>query len=236
MEDRVAEVLAERSALASDTWLAVVASILLHAGFGGLGVYAALRQAPLKTASMVNIQFAAAQREVRPAAAPPKRVEPKTITEPLPAPVTPVEPKPVAREEKAVPKSAFGRSAKKGSDAPPPPPPAPATTAPAVDVPIGGAAVTGLEGGDFPYTIYIERMKSLIGSRWLRPKVNDGTTATVHFVIERDGRIRDARLDSSSGLGIYDRAALRAVIETSPLPPLPFAYNGTYLGVRLTFK
>jgi hypothetical protein len=29
---------------------------------------------------------------------------------------------------------------------------------------------------------------------------------------------------------------LRAVIETSPLPPLPFAYNGTYITIHLTFK
>ena len=28
----------------------------------------------------------------------------------------------------------------------------------------------------------------------------------------------------------------RAVLETSPLPPLPFAYSGTFLGVHLTFK
>ena len=147
-------------------------------------------------------------------------------------------------EPKTVPLSPFGQSTKKGSEKPPAPTPhaPPATPAPVpgvasgIDIPIGAAGVTGLEGGDFPYTIYIDRMKSLIGQRWLRPQVGSGTMATVSFVIDRDGTIRDAKNEISSGNGTFDRAALRAVLEASPLPPLPFAYNGTYLGVHLTFR
>jgi TonB family protein len=103
-------------------------------------------------------------------------------------------------------------------------------------VPIGGAGVVGLEGGDFPYTIYIERMKTLIGSHWLRPQISGGVATTVYFRIDRDGTIGDVRTETSSGNGTFDRAALRAIMETSPLPPLPFAYNGTFLGVHLTFR
>jgi len=58
----------------------------------------------------------------------------------------------------------------------------------------------------------------------------------VYFAIDRDGSIRDARVESASGNGLYDRAALRAILESSPLPPLPFGYNGTYLGVHLKFR
>jgi TonB family protein len=79
-------------------------------------------------------------------------------------------------------------------------------------------------------------MKTLIGQRWLRPQVGGTITATVAFVIDRDGTIRDAKNEISSGNGTFDRAALRAVLEASPLPPLPFGYNGTYLGVHLTFR
>jgi TonB family protein len=104
-----------------------------------------------------------------------------------------------------------------------------------VDIPIGSAGVTGIEG-DFPYTIYIDRMKTLIGQHWLRPQAGGGIVATVSFVIDRDGTIRDAKNEISSGNGTFDRAALRAVLEASPLPPLPFGYNGTYLGVHLTFR
>ena len=58
----------------------------------------------------------------------------------------------------------------------------------------------------------------------------------MHFVIERDGRIHDAAVEAESGNGTFDRAALRAVLEASPLPPLPFGYSGAYLGVRLIFR
>jgi TonB family protein len=58
----------------------------------------------------------------------------------------------------------------------------------------------------------------------------------VYFAIDRDGTIRDAKIETPSGDGTFDRAALRAVLESSPLPPLPFGYAGTYLGVHLTFR
>src|SRR5205814_57758 len=80
-------------------------------------------------------------------------------------------------------------------------------------VPVGGSGVIGLEGGDFPYTVYIDRMKTLIGTHWFRPQVGAGPTATVHFLIERDGRIHDAAVEAESGNGTFDRAALRAVLE-----------------------
>jgi len=58
----------------------------------------------------------------------------------------------------------------------------------------------------------------------------------VRFIIDRDGTIRDVTTEISSGSGLFDRAALRAVIEASPLPPLPYGYSGTYLGVHLKFR
>jgi protein TonB len=189
----------------------------------------------------VNIRLAPIAQPARPSAvaAKPKPV----LQEPHAVPPQPPKPKPAAKPEpKTVPLSPFGRSAKKGSETPPPPPPpAPAAaqtpaTALAADVPIGTAGVTGLEGGDFPYTIYIERMKTLIGTHWFRPQAVPGIATTVHFTIDRDGTIRDVKTETSSGNGTFDRAALRAVMEASPLPPLPFAYNGTFLGVHLTFK
>jgi TonB family protein len=160
-----------------------------------------------------------------------------------PAPA--VETKPAAPpkpEKNTVPLSPFGKSPKKGAEhaapsvaAPVPAPLAPGITAGSA-VPIGGAGVTALEGGDFPYTLYIDRMKTLIGSHWFRPQIGAGPTTTVRFVIDRDGTIRDARVETESGNGTFDRAALRSVLEASPLPPLPFGYSGTYLGVHLTFR
>jgi len=84
--------------------------------------------------------------------------------------------------------------------------------------------------------MYVQNMNRLIGQHWSRPEVVAGTSVVIAFVVERDGTIHDAKIDTSSGNGGYDRAALRAVLETSPLPSLPFAYNGTFIGVRLIFK
>ena len=78
----------------------------------------------------------------------------------------------------------------------------------------------------------ITSVQAVLEGRCARP----GITTTVKFVIDRDGKIHDIVTETESGNGTFDRAALRAVTESSPLPPLPFGYAGTYLNVHLTFK
>ena len=257
MRDPVTDVLAERARLDGGAAAGVTAALLLHGGAAALVIYAALHQPPpAMTANVLNIKFAPPAAPPPPPAhatpAPPRAGAPAPVAPPaiVPPPPAPPAAKPVPKN--TAPPDAFGRSTKKpGELAPPPAPPrasAPATptptgvqpAAPVTDtIAAGTSGVTGLEGGDFPYTIYIENMRRLIGSHWFRPQ-GASATATVHFVINRDGTIRDAVLETASGTGslnsAFDRAALRAVIETSPLPPLPFAYSGTYLGVHLTFR
>jgi protein TonB len=253
MQDRVGEILDQRAALESGAGVGIALSLLLHGAMTAVAAWAALHHPAAQTAGVVNIQFAPIPRTSTPSlppAAAPKKAAPKPV---LPAPTihepAPLveQPKPAATKPipKTVPTSPFGKSNKTGSDAPAPPPPAPPVTQTSAkpgngigagDVPIGGAGVTGLEGGDFPYTLYIERMKSLVGGHWFRPQVTPGTTTLLYFVINRDGTIRDAKVETPSGNPTFDRAALRAILESSPLPPLPFGYSGTFLGVHLTFK
>lgn len=243
MEDRIGELLAERARLGGNAAGGIAVSVLLHGALAAGIIYAAMHAAAPQEASTLNIRITP-----MPSVAPPV-VTPQPIAPPAPKKLTIPEPvaeapKPIVKSEpKTVPLSNFGRSTKKGSEAPPQP--KPAASAPQVaakpgvvggiDIPIGSTGVTGIEG-DFPYTIYIDRMKTLIGQRWLRPQGVSGVTATVSFTIDRDGTIRDAKNEIASGNGTFDRAALRAVLEASPLPPLPFGYNGTFLGVRLTFR
>jgi len=243
MQDRVGELLAERARLGGGTAAGIAVSMILHASLAAGIIYAAMHAAAPQEVSTLSIKFAPMPQKViaKPItpAAPPAVAKKVSIPEPI-AEV----PKPIVKSEpKTVPFSPFGKSTKKGSETPPAPHPQPAAPQAAakpgvvggVDIPIGSAGVTGIEG-DFPYTIYIDRMKTLIGQRWLRPQVSGGIVATVSFAIDRDGTIRDAKNEISSGNGTFDRAALRAVLEASPLPPLPFGYNGTYLGVHLTFR
>jgi len=242
MHDRVADVLAQRAALDRGAGIAIVLSVLLHGAITAVAVYAALHASPPQRATMVNIQFASVERRplrapaAKSAAAPKiEEVKPK-IEEPKPQPKAEEPKKP---EKNTVPLSPFGRSTKKGSETPPPEtpkpgPPAATSTAPAV--PVGGAGVTGLEGGDFPYTIYLEAMHRRIGGNWFRPPVTGDATVVVYYRILRNGTIVESRVETSSGNPTFDRAALSAVRSSSPLMPLPFGYSGNYLGVHLTFR
>lgn len=231
MQDRVADVLAQRATLDNGFLAGVLLSILLHGGLTAAAIYAALHAAPPKIASVLNIKFTPANvpaaAVVKPAA-PPKPAAPR-IEPPKPEPVRKIDTK-KAPEKNTVPLSPFGKSTKKGSENPVAPAPTPATRLPGEL-----ATQVALEGGDFPYTVYVDRMTTKLGAAFFRPQ---GTSAVVgvYFVIERDGTIRDARIETPSGNSTLDRAALRAVLESSPLGPLPFGYSGTYLGVHLKFR
>ena len=237
MQDQVAEILGERAALDSGAAAGIILSLVLHGALAAAAVYAATHAKSPQVASVLNIRFAPVAQTLMSVPAQ-KKPQPR-IESPKPQPVKPVETKkPV--EKNTVPFSPFGKSAKKGSEHPvPPPKPQPPTVsgAPSTSATSTQAGVTAsLEGGDFPYTIYLERMKTTIGSNWFHPQSAANAVVVISFVIDRDGSIRDAKVETSSGNGMADRAALRAVLESSPLPPLPFGYNGTYLGVHLTFR
>lgn len=252
MRDRVAEVLAQRAALDRGTGAGVAVSLFLHAALATAVVYSALHASPPEAATVVNIQFAKmppvqqraeARRSTSPKIEEPKIETPK-IEEPKPEPPKPA-PKPP--EKNTVPLSPFGRSTKKGSETPAPPPPQttsdPSTPlsagqqpATAPEVPAGASGITGIEGGDFPYTLYIQGMHRKIGNAWFRPPSARDVTVVIAFRILRDGTIQDAQVVTPSGNSTFDRAALSAVRSASPLNPLPFAYSGNYLGVQMTFR
>ena len=241
MEDRVAEVLAQRAALERGPAAGIVLSILLHGGITAFAVYAAVHAKPPQLANVLSIRFAPA---VAPAIVPANAPKPKpaapVIHEPVPVVEAPAPVKPEAPAKNTAPPSPFGKSTKKPGPAPPPPPaPAPAATSSVAAGPVvapGTSGVAGIEGGDFPYTMYLTNMNRLIGTHWFRPPITGDLTTKISFTINRDGSVTDAKIEQSSGNGTADRAALRAVLESNPLPPLPFGYNGTYLGVHLIFK
>ncbi|HEX8155132.1 MAG TPA: hypothetical protein VF698_18515, partial [Thermoanaerobaculia bacterium] len=151
MDDRVAEVLAQRAALDRGPVPAVLLSILLHGSLIGAAAWIAMRQPPPQPMPAMNIRFAPQDPtpsvpkpgEQKPKLAAPRIEEPKPVVEeppPAPAPVVP--------EKNTVPLSPFGKSTKKGSETPPVAPATPAPeqpSAPAVpQVPVGGAGVAGL--------------------------------------------------------------------------------------------
>lgn len=255
MEDRVGEILARRARIESGAGPAVAIGLAVgvHAAIAAAIAWAAWHAPAPQIGNILTIKFQSSGADIRPAAPPaaakprPQKIDKVEVPQ---VPVTRPAPAPPKVEPKVVPLALDGKSTKKGSEhavptpvaAPPPGKPAAATSTAAGggiitagnDVAIGSTGVTGLDG-DFRDLAWVERMKILIGGHWGRPTVT-GATTVISFVIERDGRIRDAAIERPSGNGTFDRAALRAVLESSPLPPLPFTYNGTYLGIHLTFR
>lgn len=265
MRDAVADVLAQRARIGTGgARRGLAASLIAHAVLFTLIFFGARQPLRQPAPNVVNIRFApspiqAPAQAARPAAPPAAETTPAPApavkAAPAPPPPTKTETPPATKKEAYAPKqeSLFGRSDRKvappeskaapvDTKAAPAPaetkaPPAAAGTGDAgfATPAIGTAGVTGLEGGEFPYTIYVNQMVNKIGSNWLRPQTSGEPLAEVYFVIERDGSIRDAKVSKPSGSPPFDRAALRAVLSSSPLAPLPFGYSGTWLGVRLTF-
>lgn len=98
-----------------------------------------------------------------------------------------------------------------------------------------GARVSGLDPS-FTYDYYIQRMLARIESEWRRPSTETPLETVLHFVIEKDGTVRDLRIAEPSGYRAFDLAAARAVQNASPLPPLPRSYGQEELGVNLIVR
>lgn len=258
MQDRVAEVLLERESIGQQNPAGLVISVALHGAVLFLLIFSPHREPGVEKPRVITMRLAPAggQQPSRAAASTRKDTPRQPVATPsrrpllapsiapaVPSVQTPAKPDPARTGERSV----FGTAGKPApartatpAAAPPAAGGAPGTSSTSATgtfaIPgVGSAGVTGLEGGDFPYDVYIDRMTTRIGSNWLRPAVSGELITRVHFIIERDGRVRDAEIEEASGNRTFDRAALRAVIESSPLPPLPGQYSGRYLGVYLTF-
>jgi periplasmic protein TonB len=124
---------------------------------------------------------------------------------------------------------------------PPPPPPAmppPKRTGSPFGATLGAAtskARVGVEDPNFTYGYYLDRVVAVISDNWVRPPVGV-EQAVLYFRIQKDGTITDLRLAEPSGSEVFDRAALRAVESSSPLPPLPSSYKRPSLGINLIVK
>jgi protein TonB len=106
-----------------------------------------------------------------------------------------------------------------------------------------GVAVKGEGGGDFAsrYGWYIESVKRAINQNWIQTTIDPSVRAarrakaTVNFRINRDGTIKDIRLDTSSGNRSMDDSATRTLLSIDKFPVLPADYPGSYVVVTIDF-
>jgi periplasmic protein TonB len=117
-----------------------------------------------------------------------------------------------------------------------------ARAAPPPPAPIGrrdgspqGAGPMTLDAGDFPFAWYLRSVQAKITERW-SGKAIPGQQPVAAFEINRDGRVSGLVIEKPSGNPYYDQAALRAITEAAPFPPLPPEFAGPVLRVHLGFN
>lgn len=228
---------------------AVPASVLLHAlAFAALLLWGdRVTSQPARMPNVIAVRLVEASRTQPQEAAP--DVPPDLAQAPPETP--PVKPE-VPRPPKEVPKEKPKETPKeKPKEAPKPAAakPAPKTTAP-VSAPVTPASQPGADAGvtgpavsgtdtDFPFAYYLKAIESRVVANWNPRQLGFGDRAlvscSVHFVVNRAGVVSQVKLVRNSGIGVYDREAVRAV-QTTRLPPLPPQYRGTDLGVTFDFN
>jgi len=103
----------------------------------------------------------------------------------------------------------------------------------------GGVALG--EGNSFGqrYGWYVASMRARISANWLlstvSPNIVSAPRVYLTFEIRRDGNVSDVEMTQSSGIPEVDRSALRAILASNPLPPLPPDYAGGSVSVQFYF-
>ncbi|HEY6052038.1 MAG TPA: TonB family protein [Thermoanaerobaculia bacterium] len=258
--DAVGEVLAQRENERFPWATGASLAILLHAAVGAGLILSSLDDAPRFVPGrtlMVRLQSASSLKghavDLAPVPAPaaaPEPEKPKILKPPDEVPPPPSE-KAKLLPAKETPKTnpplpAYSDPKGKGKT--------PATARPEKPAAASagtGAAGAGTEAGPgtgvgvgglkfdqpgFNYPYYYERVKVAIETNWFKPGTTMPTSPVVHFTIQRDGTITDAELVTSSGLPYVDRAAMRAVMAASPLPPLPSEFQSSHVSLSVLFE
>lgn len=107
---------------------------------------------------------------------------------------------------------------------------------------LGGSGTQGtvsLDSADFGFSYYLVSLQANVAANWFPPgsvgAPGEVLRATVHFRVMTDGTIEDATIERSSGVPYFDRCALRAILLSSPLAPLPAEFEEDELGVHFEF-
>jgi TonB family protein len=102
-----------------------------------------------------------------------------------------------------------------------------AVSSPAVGGKAEGVAVSS-SSEDFKFPPYLVLVRDKIEQNWNPPPGAAGAKAKVEFTVLRSGRVGDAKLQVSSGNFYFDQAAVRAILMSSPLPPMPEGFYKDY--------
>lgn len=86
---------------------------------------------------------------------------------------------------------------------------------------------------------YVNAVRNRVSSNWLlamiSPNIMTAPRVYVTFDILKDGTVTNVRTVQSSGIPEVDRSALRAILASNPLGPLPPDYPGNKVSVEFYF-
>lgn len=104
---------------------------------------------------------------------------------------------------------------------------------------VGAGSIFGtvsVDNASFNYPYYFVQAFGKIQRNWSNPvHANQTISCIVFFQILRSGTILDPTVRKSSGIEAFDRACLRALAASDPLPPLPSDFKDDIIGINLEF-
>jgi protein TonB len=92
------------------------------------------------------------------------------------------------------------------------------------------------EGAEGPGDEYFERLRRHLKrfQHWPEESGDDDSgTSFATFTIARDGTVRSATIERSSGYSALDQATLDMLRRASPVPPLPTGFRGDQITVTI---
>ena len=86
---------------------------------------------------------------------------------------------------------------------------------------------------------YIRQVEQRVSQNWLQTslgRLNRPVEAIASFVVRSNGQIENIQLQQPSGISSVDRAAMRAIHASNPLPPLPYELRGRSVRFQAVFE
>lgn len=111
-----------------------------------------------------------------------------------------------------------------------------------------GAAQSNTEGdfaggniqtdfADFPYPWYITQVRNSLWSEWEKRRPAGNVLSTmVTFAIARDGKVKNLKVERSSGDDSFDFSAKSSVLNAGPFAPLPMLFEKDELTITVEFR
>jgi protein TonB len=108
----------------------------------------------------------------------------------------------------------------------------------------GGGGVQIGNGSPFGerFGWYADLVKNKVAQNWhtqdIDPRIRNAKAVVVTFTIQRDGSVppRSVQVAESSGIGVLDISAKRAIIDASPFAQLPPQFSRNQADIEFRFE